>query len=936
MKKTIAALLSVACGFIALAARAENIAYLSTSGDNATGAINDQWHPFATLQAAIAALGDDGGTVSVAAGTYSLATAVTPDELQSDNYTAGSSCIYITTPVAVVGATGNPSGVTFKRDTAAGSARVFMLNNADAKLQYLTIQDGYPSEGTPRNGGNILIGYNGGTVEDCVIKDGKAANGNNTNLGGGNISLMNGRCSRCVITGGKIIHYRPIGMNVFATGNSVVENCLITKGSCNTTHEAAQDEGAVALNDHAKLINCSVVKNSANRFSGVNILSSNARAINCVIYGNTVRYETDARGSTSDVGANGVSKNNSNLSCYVNCGTDLDTSLYSQLNATCFTVGAGDFVDAENEDWTPHLNAVTRDAGSDYSTSGAASTTDLAGNTRVQGSSVDVGCYELAPAFHIRASVDSMMFVVNANDTAHFTVVPGDAVGTVTYTWDFGDGSAALVTTDTSVEHKYTAPGSYSVSVSATCDAGSAMFDFADPITVYAFSVEFSRSADVTVVGSNVTFVADTESAVPVTYTWEFGDGTSIETTDASVVHSYSAPGQYMVSVTADGGSAGVKEYDFENALMAFNSDIHVNPSGSATFPYATKETGAKSLDAVWKYFVDGMTLHVAPGTYQTKDWQLAVTNAVKVVGEGETPGDVVFHNGYANFNNGTRNMVVRNPGAIVANVTLVGGWANYAAGGNLLLESGTVSNCVLSSGGSNSNGGSGGAAYVSGGLLTHCVITNAYLGNRGNGITVYLKDGRVSNCLITKNRRSWSGSRNAFSLFYAEGGIVDNCTIADCWIVKNNPNNKLQMGTASDKGVNIGENARAYNLTITDIRWDMVPASGEDREELLAQAGTPQRWAGTVDSFVNCATDDAAVINGTCFVGTLAAGSLFADYANGDLTPGSVTSNKGTAIDGIAFPSVDLAGNPRIHGSSIDIGCFEKRPIRGTIILIR
>ena len=936
MKKTIAVLLSVACGFIALAARAENIAYLSTTGDDGTGTVNNQYRPFKTITAAIAALGADGGTVSVSHGTYSLTTSYAPDEYQSDNYTAGSSCVVVTTPVSIVGSTGNPSEVIFKRDSTVSSARVFMLNHADAKLQYLTIQDGYPNDGTPRNGGNILIGYNGGTVEDCIIKDGKAANGNNTNLGGGNISLMAGRCSRCVITGGKIIHYRPIGMNVFATGNSVVENCLITKGSCNSTHEAAQDEGAVALNGSAKLINCTVVKNSANRFSGVNILSSNARAINCVIYGNTVRYENDARGNANDGWANGVSKNNSNLSCYVNCGTDLDTSLYSQLNATCFTVGTGDFVDAGNEDWRPHLNAITRDSGSDYSTSGGVSATDLAGNTRVQGSSVDVGCYELAPAFHLRASVDSMVFVVDANDTAHFTVEPGDAVGTVTYTWDFGDGSAALVTTDTSVEHKYTAPGSYSVSVSATCDAGSATFCFANPIAVYAFSVGFLRSADVTVVGSNVTFVADTESPVTITYTWTFGDGTSLETTDASVVHSYAAPGQYMVSVIADGGSAGVKEYDFENALMVFNSDIHVNPSGSATFPYATKETGAKSLDAVWKYLADGMTLHVAPGTYQTKDWQLAVTNAVKVVGEGDTPSDVIFHNGYANFNNGTRNMVVRNPGALVANVTLMGGFASYATGGNLLLESGTVSNCVLSSGGSNSNGGSGGAAYVSGGLLTHCVITNAYLGNRGNGITVYLKDGRVSNCLITKNRRSWSGSRNAFSLFYAEGGIVDNCTIADCWIVKNNPNNKLQMGEASDKGVNIGANARAYNLTIADIRWDMVPASEEDREELLAQAGTPQRWAGTAANFVNCATDDAAAINETCLVGTLEKGSLFEDYANRNLMAGLAVKNKGAAIDGYAIPSVDLAGKPRIYGSAIDIGCFERQAMHGMTMLLR
>ena len=917
MKRPIT-LLALVC---ALSAAADNVAYLATTGNDDTGTVNNEWRPYKTLEVAIAALGTAGGTVSVNRGTYAFTTAEAPAELQGSVYTAGASCMIITNAIEIVGATGDPADVIFKRDAAAGSARVFMLDHPDAKLKYVTVQDGKFTDGI-RNGGNVLIGYNGGAVEDCILKNGNAGNQNNTNIGGGNIALMAGRCSRCVITGGTLSHYRPIGLNVMAAGSSVVENCLITKSNFTNRHEAAADEGAVALKDSAKLINCTVVKNTANRFSGVNILSGNARAINCVIYGNTVTYETDARGNANDGWANGVSKNNSNLGCYVNCGTDLDTTRYSQLNATCFTVSAGDFVNAANEDWTPHLNAVMRDAGSDYATSGAVSTTDLAGNTRVAGSGVDVGCYELQPAFHVNASVDAYTFVVNANDTAHFTAVPGDAVGAVTYVWNFGDGGT-LTTNEAAVAHKYTVPGSYEVSVTATCDAGTATYEFENPIRVLAFSVDFSRSADVAIVSNSVTFLADTESAVPVTYTWSFGDGTTNVTAATEIVHAYAVSGQYEVSVVADGGAAGSKSFTFENSLLVFLPDVYVKATGSTpAFPFGTWETAAKSLDAVWKYLVDGMTLHVGAGTYQTKDWQLAVTNAVTILGEGETPDDVVFHNGWANFNNGQRNMVVRNPDALVANVTLLGGFANYAAGGNLLLESGVVSNCFLISGGSNSSGGSGGAAYVAGGLLTHCVITNSYLGNRGNGISVYLKNGRVSNCLITKNRRVWSGSRNAFSLFYAEGGVVDNCTITDCWILKNNPNKQLQMGNNSDKGVEIGANAHAYNLAVSDIRWDIVPADGENAEELLDGVAAPQRWAGTAASFVKCVTDDAAPINETCSTGTTA--TMFANYANGNLMPGPALRNKGGAIEGVAFPSVDLGGRPRVVGSRIDAGCYE------------
>ena len=145
---------------------------------------------------------------------------------------------------------------------------------------------------------------------------------------------------------------------------------------------------------------------------------------------------------------------------------------------------------------------------------------------------------------------------------------------------------------------------------------------------------------------------------------------------------------------------------------------------------------------------------------------------------------------------------------------------------------------------------------------------------------------------------------------------------IADCWILKNNPNNKLSMGDASDKAVNIGDNAKAYNLAIADIRWDIVPASGENREELLAEAGTPQRWAGTAASFVRCVTDDAERINETCFASTT--DSMFLGYAKGDLRPGVSLKNKSVSIEGYAFPSVDLAGNPRKSGRAVDIGCYE------------
>ena len=90
---------------------------------------------------------------------------------------------------------------------------------------------------------------------------------------------------------------------------------------------------------------------------------------------------------------------------------------------------------------------------------------------------------------------------------------------------------------------------------------------------------------------------------------------------------------------------------------------------------------------------------------------------------------------------------------------------------------------------------------------------------------------------------------------------------------------------------------------------------------------GAACKPTGTRANFVNGALDSS--IEGTAFpadtvVGTAA--EFFKDYANGDYTPasGGPLVGKGANYEGMA--SVDLAGNKRLVGSRIDIGCYEAR----------
>ena len=91
-----------------------------------------------------------------------------------------------------------------------------------------------------------------------------------------------------------------------------------------------------------------------------------------------------------------------------------------------------------------------------------------------------------------------------------------------------------------------------------------------------------------------------------------------------------------------------------------------------------------------------------------------------------------------------------------------------------------------------------------------------------------------------------------------------------------------------------------------------------------------------------NNITDDAQIADsGDKSKGNFLVGSpalLFVNYAAGDfsLPPAGGAYNRGT-VSGLALlPEVDLAGNPRLSGRTIDIGCYECQSSPGFSILFK
>lgn len=910
------------------------VLYVSPTGDDSNAGLSEQ-SPLRTINKAVGMLeaqsdiDDVGGKVYLLDGTYSEEVSQYP---LTDNLS--NTAVVVTHPISVEGFSKDASKVKVKKLDNKVVYRQFLLNHPQSAIRYLTLESG---DAGKNPGGGVYIGENGGSVEDCLIVNCRAGNVSGQ-PGGGGCYMMAGRLLRTKVYKCNVNNMRRYGAGIYAAGG-VIDNCLITE--CKTSHHASSCNGnaAVCLVGKAKMVNSTVVKNTSCLVTGVWIGSSTAQAVNCAVYGNNLCASTHSEGVTRyngcfvnlDVGNTTVKPTHATGKgdLFIACASESDP--YTE---SCIKLLESPFTDFDKSDYTHSLESVLANKGdSPLARSNSVSAMDLFGGERYSGGSVDIGAYEVQQGFSVGFTADATKFVLPGESTVTFITEVSGSSGAVTYTWDFGDGTALLETTESNVAHEYNAPGHYKVTLSATDGIHSAEYILPKTIDVYAMSFEAKSTAVAVVTNMPARFViSDVSTDELVTYIWNFGDGTTLSTDVTELEHIYSTPGNYRISIS--GRTDSGKTYALEDyiTMRVITRDLYADASNSnSAQPYDSWQNASRSIKTLVEYAADGCVIHVKTGTYNLdKGTQIKIEKALVIIGEGIAPDEVVIP-GYNNVNSGERNMAVMNKDAFVCNLTLFGGFAgSNPGGGNLYLENGVVSNCVLSSGLTRNHGAESGGAKVVGGLLTHCVITNSYNGNRGEGIALVQTGGRVSNCLITRNKKSWDSSRHAINLVYVSGGVIDNCTIADCWIMYNTDEGKY---TETDKAVMVTGSGKAYNCAIAGIKY--VGYSAEAQSVVDYTDKVPACWAGTEANFFNCVTEDTAPINESCHIAT--ADAMFADYANGDYRSGLKLKNKGiSAIEGVAVPSVDLAGKPRRSGASIDVGCYEAQPLPGMRIFVR
>ncbi len=205
----------------------------------------------------------------------------------------------------------------------------------------------------------------------------------------------------------------------------------------------------------------------------------------------------------------------------------------------------------------------------------------------------------------------------NEAESITFVMLATDPEGqTMTRAWDFGDGFSS---TDESPTHAYAADGSFTVQVTVTDSAGGSS-SVSTVVTVdNASPLIQSLGGDLTG-ETNATFsfqgVATDPGGDPLTYTWDWGDGSPQESGSSlsSHTHVFTSAGVYLVTwIVTDGqGAATQQTISVEVNAPPVLDTINFSPTTpeeaeSITFVVLATDPEGQTMTRAWD-FGDGFS----------------------------------------------------------------------------------------------------------------------------------------------------------------------------------------------------------------------------------------------------------------------------------------------------------------------------------------
>ncbi|MBQ3806385.1 MAG: PKD domain-containing protein [Kiritimatiellae bacterium] len=749
------------------------------------------------------------------------------------------------------------------------------------------VRDGTAKANGNTSGGNLYVNSDAALVTDCEIYGGSATNR------GGNVYLDKGLVRNCTIYNGTCVNN--IGGNIYQYGGTV-SNCVIYGGT------AKNDGGNVRMNGAGSMVDC-VISNGAvqvNDKKGANVyMDSTAKMSRCRLVGGIDTYDNNG-GSLCVYSSSAVVED-----CLVEaseCGGVLLGSAGYIYNCT---VVNNDKYGFWSWNKTQHLfNVVVYGNDSEWN-----------GELPTNASAEIAGCASSSSARIVTDGDFGVTVVTDADfsDYANGNYRPASGSALI----DAGTADprgAAASTTDLDGNLR----------TSGTIDIGCYEAQKAEMI-VHIDGATYSQ----VFAPSTVTFTHSSDnSASPenVVFTYDFGDGSATESTsELTISHVYSSPGVYTVHIAATNAcDEEYAEMTYDGYARIASSTIYVTPNnGAGVFPYDTPATGHGNLKTAVQSALDGYTLLLGEGVHETVD-QVSFSKAITIRGLGVTPDAVVVSNTVAEANTYYHRVLeMNNANGRIENITIANGCVKNQFGGNLRLVTGIVSNCVIRGGlavADNGNAGGAGVELAGAGTITHCIISNNTVQGSSNSgsyaggaiaVQYNAKNGRVSNCLVAHNRYVTSGDTKAGAAGIRFCGSNDNTQIENNTIVAN-----VVEGSLAD------DSAGVYCTTwYGRLRNNIIVGNYETGKDTYTSVKMDTEHGTYVNNL-----DDA-----TAF-------SVFRNFAKGDfsLKPSSAACNAGTTSGLTLLPAVDLAGNPRVFGKGIDIGCYECQRKLGFSIIFK
>ncbi len=467
---------------------------------------------------------------------------------------------------------------------------------------------------------------------------------------------------------------------------------------------------------------------------------------------------------------------------------------------------------------------------------------------------------------NVAPSIDSASPSANPSDEGSsvlFSAVCTDpsAADTVSYLWDFGDGSPN--STSASASHPYDDDGNYTVSL--TCsdeDGGVTSTSFTQAVQNVAPAVVSSGSSpNPSQEGQVVNFTAncsDVGTFDNVTYAWDFGDGSNA--TGANVSHTYLDDGNYTVALTCTdtgGGSdstaiSQVVDNADPTVVSATSSDNPSDEGSAVQFQASCQDAGILDTIAYEWDFGDG----TAPGSGAVVNHTYVDDGAYSVTLTC-TDGD-----GGAASSGFTQDVNNLAPTASIVsvNVSLEGDSVSFTA---VASDPGILDTLLFTWDFGDSTGGSGASTvhtYRDNGLFTVTLtVTDTFPAS-----TVAVKTIRVDNVAPSATASfagvPLEGSSLNFSAVVSDPGALDTFTFF--WQFGDGQ----VSGLESPSHVYLDDGTFAVNLTVTDKDGGSTTVNlpvivGNDPPTLEVSGGGTNATEGVPVTFtIN--TSDAGVLD--------------------------------------------------------------------------